>query len=105
MNNNMYLEKNSSQKPAIELLEKLGYKYISPAECRKQRNGLYNVILRDILRSKLVELNSYSYGGTEYKFSNENIERAVNEIDEPLADNLVASSEKVYDDLMLGRGE
>ncbi len=103
MNNNMYLEKNSSQKPAIELLEKLGYKYISPAECRKQRNGLYNVILRDILRSKLVELNSYSYGGTEYKFSNENIERAVNEIDEPLADNLVASSEKVYDDLMLGK--
>ena len=61
------------------------------------------MILRDILRSKLVELNSYSYGGTEYKFSNENIERAVNEIDEPLADNLVASSEKVYDDLMLGK--
>lgn len=103
MNNDAYLENNASKNPAIELLEKLGYTYISPQECGKQRNGLYNVLLKDILRSKLNEFNSYSYGGAEYKFSSENIERAINELDEPLADNLIASSEKVYDDLMLGK--
>ncbi|MDE5854561.1 MAG: DEAD/DEAH box helicase family protein, partial [Ruminococcus sp.] len=103
MNNDAYLENNASKNPAIELLEKLGYTYISPEECGKQRNGLYNVLLKDILRSQLNKLNSYSYGGEKYKFSSENIERAINELDEPLADNLVVSSEKVYNDLMLGK--
>ena len=46
MNKDAYLEDNISKNPAIELLKKLGYTYISPKECEKQRNGLYNVILR-----------------------------------------------------------
>ena len=103
MKNDAYLEDNMSKYPAIELLKKLEYTYISPEECEAQRGGLYNVILKDILRSQLEKLNSYTFGGKEYKFSNENIQRAVDEIDEPLADNLVVSSEKVYNDIMLGR--
>lgn len=103
MKNNAYLEDNISKKPALELLKKLGYIYISPEECDAQRDGLYNVILKDVLRSQLNRLNSYSFGGNEYKFSAENIERAIDEIDEPLADNLVVSSEKIYNDIMLGR--
>jgi len=103
MKNDAYLEDNISKYPAIELLKKLEYTYISPEECEAQRGGLYNVILKDILRSQLEKLNSYTFGGKEYKFSNENIQRAVDEIDEPLADNLVVSSEKVYNDIMLGR--
>ena len=103
MKNDAYLEDNISKYPAIELLKKLEYTYISPEECEAQRGGLYNVILKDILRSQLEKLNSYIFGGKEYKFSNENIQRAVDEIDEPLADNLVVSSEKVYNDIMLGR--
>lgn len=103
MNKDAYLEDNISKKPAIELLQKMGYTYISPEECEAQRDGLYNVILKDILRSQLERLNRYSFGENEYKFSAENIERAVDEIDEPLADNLVVSSEKIYNDIMLGR--
>lgn len=103
MNKDAYLEDNISKNPAIELLQKMGYTYISPEECEDQRDGLYNVILKDILRSQLERLNGYSFGGNEYKFSAENIERAVDEIDEPLADNLVVSSEKIYNDIMLGR--
>lgn len=103
MKNNAYLEDNISKNPAIELLQKMGYTYISPEECEAQRDGLYNVILKDVLRSQLNRLNSYSFGGNEYKFSAENIERAIDEIDEPLADNLVVSSEKIYNDIMLGR--
>lgn len=103
MKTDAYLEDNISKYPAIELLRKLGYKYISPEECESQRDGLYNVILKDILRSQLSRLNSYSFSGNEYKFSAENIERAIDDIDEPLADNLVVSSEKIYNDIMLGR--
>ncbi len=103
MKNDAYLEDNISKYPAIELLRKLGYKYISPEECEAQRDGLYNVILKDVLRSQLSRLNSYSFNGNEYKFSAENIERAIDDIDEPLADNLVVSSEKIYNDIMLGR--
>ena len=103
MRNDAYLEDNISKYPAIELLKKLGYTYLSPEECEAQRGGLYNVVLKDILRSQLNRLNSYSFGGEEQKFSVENIERAVDEIDEPLADNLVVSSEKIYNDIMLGR--
>ena len=103
MKTDTYLEDNISKNPAIELLQKLGYTYISPEECESHRDGLYNVILKDILRSQLSRLNSYSFSGNEYKFSAENIERAIDDIDEPLADNLVVSSEKIYNDIMLGR--
>lgn len=103
MNADAYLEDNISKYPAIELLKKLGYEYISPEECEAQRGGLYNVVLRDILRGQLRRLNSFAFGGSGNKFSAENIERAVDDIDEPLADNLVVSSEKIYNDIMLGR--
>lgn len=103
MKKDAYLEDNISKYPAIELLKKLGYTYISSEECDGQRGGLYNVILRDILRTQLSRLNGYTFGGEEHKFSAENIERAVDEIEEPLADNLVVSSEKIYNDIMLGR--
>lgn len=103
MKNDAYLEDNISKYPAIELLRKLGYTYISPEECESQRDGLYNVILKDVLRNQLSRLNSYSFSGNEYKFSAENIERAIDDIDEPLADNLVVSIEKIYNDIMLGR--
>lgn len=103
MKNDAYLEDNISKYPALELLQKLAYIYISPESCEAQRGGLYNVILKDILRKQLEKLNSYTYGGSEYRFSADNIRRAVDEIDEPLADNLVVSSEKKYNDIMLGK--
>lgn len=99
----IYLEKNISQQPAIDLLCKLGYHYISPEECMRQREDLQNVILKDVLRQQLYNLNSFEYGGKEYKFSSANIEKAINDLDEPLTDGLVRTSEKIYDHLMLGK--
>lgn len=99
----LYLEDNISKYPAIELLCKLGYQYISPDECIAQRGGLYNVILKDILRSQLHKLNQFTYSGITYKFTAENVERAISELDEPLTDGLVRTSEKIYDALMLGK--
>ncbi len=99
----LYLEDNISKYPAIELLCKMGYQYISPEECVLQRGGLYNVILKDVLRSQLHSLNKYEYGESVYKFTAENVEKAINDLDEPLTDGLVRTSEKIYDALMLGK--
>ena len=98
-----YLELNASQRPAIELLQKLGYIYISPEDCEQQRGSKYHVLLKDILRGQLRRLNRYQYAGADNEFSSGNIERAMEELDEPLTDGLVRTSEKIYDALLLGK--
>ena len=103
MNKDAYLERNASQIPAIELLQSMGYTYISPEDCEKQRGSRYHVLLRDILRGQLRRLNRYTYAGAENEFSAANIERAMDELDEPLIDGLVRTSEKIYDALLLGK--
>lgn len=103
MNSDLYLEKNISQQPVIDLLTAMGYTYISPADCDKQRGSQYHVLLRDILRGRLRRLNRYAYAGTENEFSAANIERTMEDLDEPLTDGLVRTSEKIYDALLLGK--
>lgn len=103
MEQGAYLEVSASQKPAIELLQSMGYTYISPKDCEKQRGSRYHVLLKDILRGQLRKLNRYSYAGAENEFSAANIERAMEELDEPLTDGLVRTSEKIYDALLLGK--
>ena len=99
----LYLEDNISKYPAIELLCKLGYTYISPDECMRERGTLYNVLLKDILRRQLHKINQFQFGGITYKFTSDNIEKAVSDLDEPLTDGLIKTSEKIYDALMLGK--
>lgn len=103
MDKDAYLEINASQRPALALFEAMGYTYISPADCDKQRGSRYHVLLRDILRGQLRRLNRYIYAGAENEFSAANIERAMEDLDEPLTDGLVHTSEKIYDALLLGK--
>ena len=103
MNSDLYLEKNISQQPAIDLLTAMGYTYLSPADCEKQRGSRYHVLLKDVLRGQLRRLNRYAYAGAENEFSAANIERAMEDLDEPLTDGLVRTSEKIYDALLLGK--
>ena len=103
MDKDAYLEINASQRPAIALFEAMGYTYISPADCDKQRGSRYHVLLRDILRGQLRRLNRYVYAGAENEFSAANIERAMEDLNEPLTDGLVRTSEKIYDALLLGK--
>ncbi len=103
MDKDAYLEINASQRPALALFEAMGYTYIPPADCDKQRGSRYHVLLRDILRGQLRRLNRYVYAGAENEFSAANIERAMEDLDEPLTDGLVRTSEKIYDALLLGK--
>lgn len=103
MDSSLYLEKNISQQPAIDLLRSMGYTYISPQDCEAQRGDRYHVLLKDILRGQLRKLNRYTFAGAENEFSAANIERAMEDLDESLADGLVRTSEKIYDALLLGK--
>lgn len=103
MDKSLYLVKNISQQPAIDLLRSMDYTYISPEDCEAQRGSRYHVLLKDILRGQLRRLNRYAFAGAENEFSAANIERAMEDLDEPLTDGLIRSSEKIYDALLLGK--
>ena len=103
MSQDAYLEANASQGPAIARLQGMGYSYLSPSDCEKQRGGRYHVLLKDVLRGQLRRLNRYAYAGVENEFSAANIERAMEDLDEPLSDGLIRASERIYDALLLGR--
>ena len=97
-------EMSTSQRPAIEVLQKLGYKYISGEENKKLRNYiLTDVIFKDILAKKLNEINSYEYKGEKYKFSASTIGQAIKDLNEDLVTGLISTNEKIYDLLTLGK--
>ena len=97
-------EMSTSQRPAIEILQKLGYKYISEEENKKLRNNiLTDVIFKDILAKKLNEINSYEYKGEKYKFSASTIGQAIKDLNEDLVTGLISTNEKIYDLLTLGK--
>ena len=97
-------EMSTSQRPAIEVLQKLGYKYISEEENKNLRNNiLTDVIFKDILAKKLNEINSYEYKGEKYKFSASTIGQAIKDLNEDLVTGLISTNEKIYDLLALGK--
>ena len=99
-----YIESNDSQLPALQLLQKLGWKYISPDETVKQRGGILgNVLLEGILEERLKELNSFEYRGGSYKFSEGNIHAAIHTIKNLQDDGLIRTNERAYDLIALGK--
>ncbi|MDR1230344.1 MAG: HsdR family type I site-specific deoxyribonuclease [Spirochaetaceae bacterium] len=101
-NPDAYLEKEF-QAQAVDVLQKIGYTLLLPEDCARERGDRYHVLLKDILRAKLHELNLFEYGGAKYRFKPANIERAIDELDASLSDGLMKSNEKIYDALLLGR--
>ncbi|MGG2941435.1 HsdR family type I site-specific deoxyribonuclease, partial [Heyndrickxia faecalis] len=98
-----YDERFISQGPAIEVLQKLGYQYLSPEEAERMRGNLHHVLLTTVLEEKLKELNSYEYQGQIYNFSESNIRQAIRDLDEPLTNGLVKTNEVIYETIMNGR--
>ncbi len=96
-------EENISQKPAIKVLEAMGYHSIHPDASVSMRGNNYNVVLKDILAAKLAQFNAYSYKGIVYKFSPKNIKQAVADIDEALSDGLIKTNEKIHTHLLFGK--
>lgn len=96
-------EKYLSQIPALQLLIGLGFEFLTPSETLRQRQGrTSNVLLEDILRAKLKEINRIRYKGNEYLFSEENIQTALQQLKNIKYDGLLKTNESVYDLLTLG---
>ncbi|MEW6712057.1 MAG: HsdR family type I site-specific deoxyribonuclease, partial [Candidatus Riflebacteria bacterium] len=96
-------EKHLSQIPAVQLLINLGFELITPAEALKERQGrTSNVLLENILREQLKEINRIRYKGGEYRFSEENIQTAIQKLKNVKYDGLLKTNEAVYDLLTLG---
>lgn len=99
-----FKEDHISQVPALELLQKLGYEYLSPAEAVELRGGrLREVILDSVLAEQLRKINTIRFKGREYPFSEGNILAAVQELKDVVDEGLIQTNEKIYDLLTLGR--
>lgn len=101
-----FKENDVSQRPAIELLQKLGYQYISPDEALTMRGGkMSNVLLEEVLRRQLRELNSIRIGSRkEARFSEQNIENGVIAMrNVPMEGGYLSGNEAVYNMLTLGK--
>jgi hypothetical protein len=97
-------EDATSQIPALDLLQQLGWTYLSPAEVDERRGGRRSeVVLRSILRSQLAKLNRFEYRGREYPFTEGAIEDALHELTGIGDDGLVRTNERIWNLLRLGK--
>ena len=99
-----FKEDHISQVPALEVLQKLGYRYLTPAETVAARGErLADVLLEQVLAERLRQINVIRFKGREYPFSEGNILSAVQALKDVVDDGLVQTNEKVYDLLCLGK--
>ncbi|HNX21002.1 MAG TPA: HsdR family type I site-specific deoxyribonuclease [Bacteroidales bacterium] len=100
-----FKEDHISQIPALQLLVNLGYIYLSPDEADRQRGGkTTNVLLEDVLRKQLKEINSIKVSATKTGiFTDENIERGILALKNlPMNDGYIAACERAYNLITLG---
>jgi len=96
-------EKYLSQIPALQILVNLGYRYLTPMEALTERGGRQgNVLLEEILRGHLKNLNRIQYKGGSYLFSEENIQTAIQRLRNVKYDGLLRTNQAIYDLLTLG---
>ena len=101
-----FKEDHISQIPALQMLVNLGYTYLSPAEAERLRGGkTTHVLLEDVLRKQLKEINSIRVSATKTSiFTDENIERGILALKNlPMNEGYIAASEKAYNLLTLGQ--
>ncbi|HHD83085.1 MAG TPA: type I restriction endonuclease subunit R [Bacteroidetes bacterium] len=97
-------EEHISQIPALILLQKIGYTYLTPDEALKQRGRKQsNVLLEDILLNQLRLINSFTYKGRTHKFSEGAISGALQALKVFRYDGLISTNEQIYDLLSLGK--
>lgn len=98
-----YLEDLDSQIPAIQLLQAIGWQYLSREEALAMRDNRNDqVILSGVLRPWLKSQNLIQSRGQTVEFSDANIHEAIRRIEDIPFDGLVRTNEKIYNLLTLG---
>jgi type I restriction enzyme R subunit len=106
MQNPSFKEDHISQIAALQMLINLGYTYLTPEEALRARGTkTTQVLLDDILRKQLKEINSLRISSTKTSiFSDVNIEAGIRALKEiPLVDGYIHASESAYNLLTLGK--
>lgn len=105
-NRPIFREDESSQVPALQLLQNMGFQYLTPEEALAKRGGsVRNVILEDVLEERLKsrDLNKILHKGEEVGFGENNISNAIYELKRIPFEGLQTTSEKIFDLLTLGK--
>lgn len=105
MNTPSFKEDHISQIPAIQLLQNLGYKYLSPEEALEMRGGKTSgILLEEILKNQLEKINSIQYKKQSVPFSEGNIITGIHALkNAPMQEGLITANEFIYDLLTLGK--
>ena len=101
-----FKEDHISQLPALMLLQKLGYTYLSQEEALLLRGEkTTNVLLEPILREQLRKINSISLiSGKIEPFSEQNIENGIEAMrNVPMQEGYISGNEYIYNLLTLGK--
>jgi type I restriction enzyme, R subunit len=101
-----FKEDHISQIPALQLLQKLGYTYLSPEEALQLRgNKTTVVLLEDILRKQLKDINSIKISSSKTAiFSDANIEAGIQALkDLPMNEGYINACESAYNLITLGK--
>ena len=103
MNTPNFLESHVSQIPAIQLLQQLGFAYLSPEEVAVERRGkLGNVLLENVLATQLRRINRVQTKGKELPFTDDAVSAAIEKLRTVPFDGLCRTAEKINDLLTLG---
>lgn len=79
----------------------MGYRYISTTQVDAERgNDMSKFILRQTARQKLMEINQYERGGQSYKFTEKDIEEAIDELENIPLEGVIDTSKKIYSMIM-----
>ena len=101
-----FKEDHISQIPALMMLEKVGYTYLTPAEAMELRGGnTSNVLLEPILREQLAKINTVQVSSQRTTvFSEQNITAGIEALRNlPMAEGFMTASQVAYDLLTAGK--
>lgn len=101
-----FKEDHISQIPALLMLEKIGYTYLTPDEALALRGGnLANVLLEPVLRKQLAAINVVQVSSVRTTvFSEQNITAGIDALRNiPMDEGFMEASQTVYDLLTSGK--
>lgn len=99
-----FREKSASHDPAVKLLRKLGYRYLTPPQALFLRNEKRNrYVLESVLKDWLENNNIIKRTSKHVPFSAENIRHAIDAVARMPYEGLLTSNKKIYELLTLGK--
>lgn len=101
-----FKENHISQIPALNMLKKLGYTYLSPDEAMELRGGnTSNVLLETVLRKQLAKINTVQVSSWRTTlFSEQNIASGIDALKNlPMSEGYITATQSAYDLLTAGK--